>query len=149
MKMNKTGLPGLIRFGFADAQMAFRKKKQIKCVIHQIFKDRDVSLKSLQYVFCSDHSLLDLNRRFLSHDTYTDIITFSLAETGMPIEGEIYISVDRVRENAQSLNIRLQSEVVRVIFHGALHLCGFKDKSAAQKKEMRSQEDKYLSQIQF
>jgi rRNA maturation RNase YbeY len=104
------------------------------------------SLTSLQYVFCSDPYLLQINKDFLQHDFYTDIITFELSADplGSGVEGEIYISIDRVRENAQELGVPIQQELLRVIFHGALHLCGFKDKTSAQEKQMRAKEEEYL-----
>ena len=87
---------------------------------------------------------MEMNRRFLKHDYYTDIISFSLSETARQIEGEIYISIDRVRENAQKRQLTLHEELHRVIFHGALHLCGYKDKSEKEKKVMTEAENKYL-----
>lgn len=138
---------GRIRFDSADVNFSMKRQRQIKLIIREIFADSNLWLSSLQYVFCSDVYLIDLNRRFLKHDTYTDIITFALSSPGDAIAGEIYISIDRVRENAQSLAITVESELARVIFHGALHLCGFKDKMAAQKKAMRSKEDFYLSKF--
>jgi rRNA maturation RNase YbeY len=85
-----------------------------------------------------------MNQQFLDHDTYTDIITFDLSETKELKLGEIYISIDRVKENAVKFGNEYTDELHRVIFHGALHLCGFKDKAKADKEEMRRQEDKCL-----
>ena len=101
-------------------------------------------MKNVDYVFCTDSFLLEMNRQYLNHDTYTDIITFPLSKPGEPIESEIYISVDRIRENAGSFGTGFQSELLRVIFHGALHLCGYKDKTREQSFEMRSKEEQYL-----
>lgn len=102
-------------------------------------------LESLNIVFCSDDYLLDINRRHLKHDYYTDIITFNLSGESDPVEGEIYISVDRVRDNAIQSGQSFTNELHRVIFHGVLHLCGFRDKSARDKAEMTRQEDAALS----
>jgi probable rRNA maturation factor len=88
--------------------------------------------------------LLNLNQQFLKHDFYTDIITFDLSTTGKAKEGEIYISIDRVRDNAKKLNTSFNKELHRVIFHGALHLCGYKDKNKIQQQEMRKWENYYL-----
>jgi probable rRNA maturation factor len=89
---------------------------------------------------------LQVNRDFLRHDYYTDIITFDLSDGPQaPISGEIYISVDRVRDNAQRLGTTVKEELHRVIFHGALHLCGYKDKKPADAKAMRAAEDRWLS----
>ncbi len=95
----------------------------------------------LNYICCSDEYLLTINKQFLDHDTFTDIITFDLSETDAELVGEIYISVDRVRENAAKFGVSYLNELHRVIFHGALHLCGYTDKTAADKQEMRRQED--------
>lgn len=100
---------------------------------------------SLAYIFCTDGYLLDINRKFLDHDTYTDIITFDLTGDGELLNGEIYISTERIAENAEKFSTTYNEELHRVIFHGALHLCGFKDKSAADKKKMREMENKCLS----
>lgn len=96
-------------------------------------------------MFCSDEFLLQINREYLQHDYYTDIITFDLSDPGGPVRGEIYISVDRVRENAKDLGTTLRKELLRVIFHGALHLCGYKDKTRQEQARMRDLEEKYLA----
>lgn len=98
----------------------------------------------LDYVFCSDEALLQVNRQFLDHDTYTDIITFDLSESDTEILGEIRVSVDRVADNAKKFDVPYEVELHRVIFHGMLHLCGFQDKKAAEKEEMRAAEDTCL-----
>ncbi|PQJ09882.1 rRNA maturation RNase YbeY [Flavipsychrobacter stenotrophus] len=95
----------------------------------------------LNYICCNDEYLLTINKQFLNHDTLTDIITFDLSETDAELVGEIYISVDRVKENAAKFGVSYLNELHRVIFHGALHLCGYTDKTAADKQEMRRQED--------
>lgn len=101
-------------------------------------------MAELQYIFCSDDYLLQINRQFLHHDYYTDIITFDLTEESYPINAEIYISVDRVRDNAREFGNSLRRELHRVIFHGALHLCGYKDKNPREQELMRQMEEKYL-----
>jgi rRNA maturation RNase YbeY len=88
--------------------------------------------------------LLGINRKFLQHDTFTDIISFNYAQPGEPIEGEIYISVDRVIENSKLLKVPLNEEILRVMFHGVLHFCGYKDKLKADIVNMRAREDFYL-----
>lgn len=99
----------------------------------------------LQYTFVTDEFLYEMNLQYLQHDTYTDIITFDLSEAKGPmIMGDIYISVDRVKENARLAKLPSQQELHRVIFHGALHLCGFGDKTPAQAKKMRALEDEWL-----
>jgi len=101
-------------------------------------------LSSLTYIFCSDDYLLEINQGFLQHDFYTDIITFDYS-TKTEVESEIYISIDRVNENASVLNVSLEQELHRVMVHGVLHLCGLKDKTKAQQAEMRAAEDKQIS----
>jgi probable rRNA maturation factor len=98
----------------------------------------------LQYIFVTDEALLAMNQQFLAHDTFTDIITFDLSENSDKIDGEIYISIDRVKENAVKFDVDYLEELHRVIFHGALHLCGYKDKTPAHKKAMRAKEDEWL-----
>ncbi len=134
----------MIIFFFNDTKISLPERTRLKGFIQGIFKANRKMLDSLTYVFCTDDYLLSINRRFLKHDFYTDIITFDLSEKGHPIEGEIYISVDRVRENSLQLGATLKMELHRVIFHGALHLCGYKDKTAAQRAQMQAEEDKCL-----
>ncbi|HEY4109712.1 rRNA maturation RNase YbeY [Puia sp.] len=133
-----------IRFNFLEP-ISLVDRTRLKRFTSLLFKKQRKSLAELQYVFCSDAYLLDINRQFLHHDFYTDIITFDLSEKGQPITAEIYISVDRVRDNALNFDSPLKRELHRVIFHGALHLCGFKDKTAKEELEMRKMEDKYLA----
>jgi rRNA maturation RNase YbeY len=95
---------------------------------------------SLNYTFCSDEDLLEINKTYLNHDYYTDIITFDLSEGKKQIEGDIYISIDRVKENAKEHKVRKNNELYRVIAHGLLHLIGFKDKTKVQIQQMREGE---------
>jgi len=99
----------------------------------------------LSFVFCSDDYLLDINKRFLSHDYYTDIITFDTHETPGFISGEIFISLDRVKANALNAGIEFEEELARVIIHGVLHLLGFGDKTDGEKAEMRRNEDRCMA----
>lgn len=109
-----------------------------------LFKREKQALEQLNYIFCTDEYLLTINRDFLQHDYYTDIISFELSEPGLPSLGEIYISIDRVRENAAIHNESFQRELHRVIFHGALHLCGYRDKTKKDALLMREKEDENL-----
>ena len=105
------------------------------------------AMESLTIIFVSDGRLLEINRQFLNHDYYTDIITFDLSSSKSdPIQGEIYISTDRVRDNADRFGTTIRHELHRVMFHGLLHLCGYGDKTANQEKEMRKMEDRYLKE---
>ena len=125
--------------------ISLEERTRLKQFLNGLFKKEKKSLGELSYIFCSDQRLLEINRQFLQHDFYTDIITFPLSDPGQPISGEIYISVDRVRENAGKFGNSVRKELHRVIFHGALHLCGYKDKSPGEEKLMRKMEDKYLA----
>jgi probable rRNA maturation factor len=133
-----------IRFFFTDQNITLANRTALKSFIQTIFKREKKQASSLTYVFCSDKYLLEINKQFLQHDFYTDIITFNLSSLPSSIEGEIYISIDRVRDNANMLGTTIKSELHRVIFHGVLHLCGYKDKKPAEEVAMRSAEEKYL-----
>ncbi len=128
----------------ADKKYLLHQKELVKKHINKIFKETNTILGSIQYVFCSDAYVLKINQDFLKHDFYTDIITFPLSAKGETVVAEIYISVDRVKENAKTEGTSFKEEMLRVIFHGALHLCGFKDKKKSEIVEMRAQEDHYL-----
>jgi rRNA maturation RNase YbeY len=132
-----------VEFHFLEkCQLTDRLKlKEFLITLFRLEKER---LESLSYIFCSDDYLLEINRAYLKHNFYTDIVTFDLSDKDSGITGEIYISVERVRDNADQLGLSFKSEIHRVIFHGALHLCGFKDKSKADKLLMTKMEDKYL-----
>ncbi|OOQ61337.1 rRNA maturation RNase YbeY [Mucilaginibacter pedocola] len=106
-------------------------------------------LSELNYIFCSDEYLLQINQQYLDHDTYTDIITFDNSEEEGLIVGDIFISVERIKENAGKYAVTETHEMHRVMVHGALHLLGYKDKSAADKKKMTLKEDHYLGERGF
>lgn len=98
-------------------------------------------------MFCTDDYLLSLNQQFLDHNTLTDILTFTLSESGAPVESEIYISIERVRENAASFNTVYRQEFLRVIIHGILHLCGYSDHTKEEKASIRKKENYYLDKL--
>lgn len=102
-------------------------------------------VSQLNYIFCSDEYLLEINKQYLDHDYFTDIITFDNSEEDKQLEGDIYISVDRVRDNAETFHTDFDSEMRRVLIHGLLHLVGYEDSSEALKTAMRAKEDEYLS----
>jgi rRNA maturation RNase YbeY len=133
-----------ILFRNADKTFLFPDKKGLKQFIEQLFKKEKKGLYELTYVFCSDEYLLGINRDFLKHDYYTDIITFNLSENPKQIIGEIYISLDRIKDNSKTLNTNIKEETLRVLFHGALHLCGYKDKTKTDIIQMRLKENHYL-----
>lgn len=131
---------------YYESAIRIRQIRRLKSFIADIFKKEGKQLNQLTYIFCSDEYLLQINKQFLKHDFYTDIISFDLSENARaPILGEIYISTDRVKDNATIHHSSVEQELHRVIFHGALHLCGYKDKQKQQQLTMRSKEDFYLS----
>jgi len=125
-----------------EIKARLKDKRKLSTFLDTLVREHlDVKKIQLRYIFCTDEYLLEINKQFLNHNTLTDIITFDLSETENDLTGEIYISVERVIENAEKFNKSYNDELHRVIFHGALHLCGFKDKKEDQKVEMRRQED--------
>lgn len=137
-----------VLFNYADVSSPRFPKTKLKNCIANIFAQENKRLQHLQYVFCSDEYLLNINRQFLNHDYYTDIITFDLTnDTSLPIEGEIYISLDRVRENAHIHQVDFNQELFRVVFHGVLHLCGYLDKKNEEVALMREKENFYIDQF--
>lgn len=115
----------------------------------KVFKNEGFDFERILYIFTTDAALLELNRQFLNHDNLTDILTFTMSGAKSPISSEIYISIERVRENAIIFNATFSKELQRVMIHGALHLCGYSDHTLDLKTEMRKREDYYLSQIHF
>lgn len=132
-----------ISFTNADKKHALKNKKAISHWIIETIEKEKKECGQIAYILCSDDYLLDLNQRFLNHNTYTDIITFDYSE-GKTLNGEIYISIDRVKENAQKFEGNFEKELLRVIIHGALHLAGYTDKTKEQKEKMRKKEDASL-----
>jgi rRNA maturation RNase YbeY len=133
-----------IFFNNADKATSLRFRTKLKAFISKQCLKEGVRIEALQYVFSSDAYLLDINKRFLNHDFYTDIISFDLSEQKGSLVGDVYISIERVKENAKTEGNLYMHELLRVIFHGALHFCGYKDKKPADVKVMRSMEDKWL-----
>lgn len=130
-----------IRFFEEDTSFRLVKKNTYKKWLRTVAKAEGYEINELLYIFCSDEYLHKINLSYLNHDTYTDIITFDQSETKNTIEGEIYVSIDRIRDNASNLNQPFQHELMRVISHGLLHLCGYKDKTKEQSDLMRIKEE--------
>jgi len=124
-------------------------RKKIRSILISHAHTNRYEISSLSYVFVDDEYLLELNQKTLNHDTYTDIITFDLSDQEGIIDGEIYISIDRVKENAKLFNVAFITEMIRVVAHGYLHLIGFKDKTLTQKEEMRKQEEYFIKQFEI
>ena len=133
-----------IHFFFEIKNISLRERNRLKQFILSIFKAEKKKCVGLTYIFCSDKRLLEINRQFLDHDFYTDIITFDLSDKKGELIGEVYISTDRVRDNAKTFGEKFNAELHRVIFHGALHLCGYRDKTAKEKSQMTAKEEFYL-----
>ena len=140
---------GRISFHNADISFAQKNKLATKSWLKNVAKARGFSISDIQYIFCSDEYLLDINRNFLQHDYFTDIITFDLSEKKGELCSEIYVSIPRVKENAKEFGVTFQEELYRVMAHGVLHLCGLKDKTPQQEKKMREAEDKALLMRDF
>ena len=128
--------------------MAFGLKEKLrhKAWLKDAAKAEGFAIGELNYIFCSDAYLLDINQKYLGHDTLTDIVTFDNSEDPKMIEGDIFISIERVRENAIKFDTK-DSELKRVMVHGLLHLAGYKDKDKAQKELMRNKENEHLKNI--
>jgi len=133
-----------VNFQKADSALSLPAKTALKVFIESLFKKEKTPLAAISYIFCSDKYLLSINKQFLNHDYYTDIITFGLHDKGSPVVAEVYISTDRVKDNAKTHGTTYSNEMLRVLFHGALHLCGYKDKTKANIATMRAKEDEYL-----
>ncbi len=135
----------VIQFHFQKS-ISLRERRKLKGFIkHQLSTEGGKCGSEINFVFCSDDELLEINRKHLEHDYYTDIITFDLSEKGScKLVSDIYISVERVRDNAKTEGVVVSKELQRVIFHGLLHLIGYKDKTERQEKEMRGMEEKWM-----
>ena len=129
-----------------DVELPELDEKSLFTWLSAVAKTHDFSLRTMSYVFCSDEELYNMNVEHLDHDTLTDIITFDLRDDARDafVEGECYISLDRIRENAAGLGVSFSNELFRVMAHGLLHLCGLSDKSSSAAEQMRVAEDAAL-----
>ncbi|MBC7936877.1 MAG: rRNA maturation RNase YbeY [Rhizobacter sp.] len=134
-----------IEFNF-PVKVSLANRARLKEFIILIFRKEKKKMGDISFVFCSDGYLLEINRAYLNHHYFTDIITFDLSQQNSGIvDGEIYISVDTVKANAKRFHTTLTNELHRVIFHGVLHLCGYNDKTARDQSQMTEMEDHYLA----
>ena len=138
-----------ITFFEEDIAYKLKHKSQVRRWITETIQAEGYRLKELNFIFCSDSYLLQINQQYLNHDTYTDIITFDNSATEKSIVGDIFISIERIRENAAKFSVTETDELHRVIIHGALHLLGYGDKKPADKKRMTEKEDFYLGRRPF
>jgi rRNA maturation RNase YbeY len=135
----------MIQFCTEDITFSLREKLKHKAWLNEVAKQEGKKILELSYVFCSDDYLLQINQEYLNHDTLTDIVTFDNSEDPKKIEGDIFISIDRVKENGEKLGTS-ETELERVMVHGLLHLLGYKDKKKEDKALMTEKEDFYIKQ---
>ena len=135
----------MIHFCTEDITFSLKEKLKHKAWLNEVAKQEGKKILELTYVFCSDEYLLQINQEYLNHDTLTDIVTFDNSEDPKKIEGDIFISIERVRENGNKLGTS-DTELERVMVHGLLHLLGYKDKKKEDKALMTEKEDFYIKQ---
>lgn len=139
-----------ITFFAEDTDFVLPHKQKVREWIGSVIKNEGFArISELNFIFCSDDYLLEVNKEYLNHDTYTDIITFDSSEVENVIAGDIFISIDRIRDNAAKFQVSDKDELHRVIVHGILHLCGYSDKTKTEKMRMTEKENEYLSIRQF
>lgn len=138
-----------INFFAEDISFNIKQKGFVRTWIRDTIIAEKHRLRLLNFIFCSDAYLLNINQQYLNHDTYTDIITFDNSEKEQDIAGDIFISLDRIRENAKELDVNETDELHRVMIHGTLHLLGYPDKGKSAKALMTEKEDLYLSKRAF
>ena len=138
-----------IRFFKEDCSVVLKNKAQLRDWFINTSRAEGNRIKELNYVFCSDAYLLEMNQSYLNHDTYTDIITFDNSETDENVLGDIFISIDRIKENAKNFGVSETDELHRVMIHGLLHLLGYGDKSKTEKAKMTEKENHYLALRSF
>jgi len=136
----------MIEFEFENSEIPGFDSEFFVLCFSQLVKHENKELGDITVVFCSDEYLLDYNRKYLNHDYYTDIITFDYSTMNI-ISGDLFISTDRVRDNALAFEVDFFNELSRVLFHGVLHLCGYKDKSDSDQIVMREKENFYLDRF--
>ena len=134
-----------IRFYLLCRQFYFPHRLQLQQFLGELFKKEGYNISAINYIFCDDKYLLPLNQHYLRHDTHTDILTFELSKKKNPLIADIYISIERVKENSKIYSSTFLNELYRVIFHGALHLCGYKDGTQKEIDCMRYKENYYLN----
>ncbi|NQX41912.1 rRNA maturation RNase YbeY [Pedobacter steynii] len=136
-----------IHFFTEDLSYTLKKKTLLKAWIKSVIEEEGYVLQELNFILCSDEYLLRINQQYLNHDTYTDVITFDNSEALKMIVGDIFISLERIQENAKEFKHTIADELCRVMAHGTLHLLGYKDKGKAAKTLMTEKEDYYLAKL--
>ncbi|WP_304236193.1 rRNA maturation RNase YbeY [Jiulongibacter sediminis] len=135
----------MVEFHAEDIDFELDNPSKIEKWLETVAQNEGFKIEELNYIFMTDEGLYEINMEYLNHDTYTDIITFDNSEEEEIIEGDIFISIERVRENAETYNSPFDTELRRVLAHGLLHLCGYKDKSDEEAKLMRKKEEDSLT----
>lgn len=133
----------MISFNY-ETEFILKTEKDISAWVSFVILEEKCKLGEINYIFCDDNYLHKINVDFLNHDTLTDIISFDYS-VGKELHGDVYISIERVLDNAKDFNTNFDDELARVIIHGILHYCGYKDKSAVEQTIMRAKENHYLS----
>jgi probable rRNA maturation factor len=132
-----------IRFYYDGVKYRLRESKRIKELLVEVIRENLKTPGDLKFIISDNESVLEINRKFLNHDYYTDVIAFDYSDKKR-VNGEVYISIDTVRENSINYKVSLRNELLRVIIHATLHLCGFNDKDEGQRNIMRNEENKWL-----
>jgi len=134
----------MINFFNEDIDFKIKDKNNFKAWLKKVAEKEGFRITDLNYIFCSDQYLHKINLEYLNHDTFTDIITFDNSEDESTIEGDVFLSIERITDNSRTLNTHFKEEIKRVVVHGLLHLCGYDDHSIEDKAEMRRLENEYI-----
>ncbi|MDR0835584.1 MAG: rRNA maturation RNase YbeY [Tannerella sp.] len=136
----------MISYNAENTKIPKIPRRKVSAWIKTVAAKHNSRVGEIAYIFCTDERILEVNNQYLHHDYFTDVITFDYSESGV-ISGDIFISLDTVASNAEKFNMTFENELYRVIIHGVLHLCGFKDKSASDEKRMRDKENEALQEL--
>jgi len=133
-----------IRYFSDNISFCLKNKREITKWLKIVAETEDKKISNMSYIFVSDEQILDINKKFLNHDYYTDIITFDNSLSDTKIEGEMYISINTVKQNAKEYNVTFENELHRVVIHGLLHLCGYNDNNPKNRRIMQNKETNYI-----
>ena len=137
----------ILYFHYLTTPFYFPKREITRSFLLSIFREHSKKVEGVNYIFCNDAYLLGLNKEHLHHDYFTDILTFELNGKGEPVLADIYISITRAKDNARQYQVTQKDEIIRLLIHGTLHLCGFKDKTKREREQMSSLETHYLNKF--
>jgi probable rRNA maturation factor len=135
-----------VRVFYDNTNFRLKRSGKIRAFVSEIILAENRNCEKLAYIFTTDEDLKKINVQFLNHNYFTDVITFDYSEDPV-INGEVYMSIDRIRENARAYSVKIEDEILRVMFHGVLHLTGYNDISEVEKKVMRAREDYWLAKF--